>query len=198
MHRLGMLDRTIDTVPDPAGAQRAPSAVLAAGAQDLNLRQLVGLGVVAHGRLLAAQGDRLTFADDLAERVREADEYDLRFRARIDAHLRGWPVLPVPVPASDEPWVRDAPTALSHGHEGVQTVLWATGYGRDYSWVNAPVFDGRGLPLQWRGETEAPGLYFLGLRWMYRRSSSFLAGVGADAEHLADLIAVRSRDPLPA
>jgi putative flavoprotein involved in K+ transport len=198
MRELGMLDRTIDTLPDPRRAHQAPNAVLAAGAQDLNLRRLVRLGVVAHGRLLAVRGDRLTFAGDLAERLREADEHDVRFRATVDAHLCGGPARPVSVATSTAPWVRDAPQALSLSHDGVRSVVWATGYGRDYSWVNAPVFDEHGHPVQWRGETEAPGLFFLGLRWMYRRSSSSLDGVGADAEHLAGLIAQRCRVPVPA
>jgi putative flavoprotein involved in K+ transport len=60
------------------------------------------------------------------------------------------------------------------------------------------VLDAAGEPVHDRGVTAAPGLHVVGLRWLHRRSSSFLAGVGADAAHLAEHIAVRDRVPLPA
>ena len=73
------------------------------------------------------------------------------------------------------------------------------GFRRDFSWLHAPVLDDAGEPVQRRGVTPAPGLYFLGLRWMHRRSSSFLDGVGSGAEHLANRIAERrSVQPLRA
>ena len=68
----------------------------------------------------------------------------------------------------------------------IGSVIWATGYRRDFSWIDAPVLDAEGEPIQERGVTSAAGLFFLGLKWMYRRSSSFIDGVGRDAEYLAD------------
>ena len=56
-------------------------------------------------------------------------------------------------------------------------------------WVKIPVFDDRGRPLQQRGVTAVPGLYFLGLHWMHTFKSGLLSGVGADAEFLADHMA---------
>ncbi|EYF05058.1 flavin-containing monooxygenase [Chondromyces apiculatus] len=67
----------------------------------------------------------------------------------------------------------------------VRTIVWATGFGHDYGWIEAPVLDARGAPVHRRGETEVPGLYFLGLKWQYRNGSSLLGGVGRDAEFLA-------------
>jgi putative flavoprotein involved in K+ transport len=66
--------------------------------------------------------------------------------------------------------------------------VWATGFRRDYSWLHAPVFDARGEPVHRRGVSSAPGLYFLGLRWLHRRNSHTIDGVGADAAYLAGRI----------
>ena len=83
------------------------------------------------------------------------------------------------------------------GRAGVRTVVWSTGHRRDLSWLRAPVLDGDGEPVHRRGVTPAPGLYLLGLRWMYRRNSSFIDGVGADARYLAErLVPARSAVPV--
>ena len=74
--------------------------------------------------------------------------------------------------------------------EGIGAVIWATGYGLDFGWIDLPAFDARGEPLHRHGISELPGLYFLGLQWL---KSSFLSGVGDDAAYLADHIAVRRR-----
>lgn len=67
----------------------------------------------------------------------------------------------------------------------VNTLLWATGFRPDYGWLEVPVLDERGAPVHQRGVTAAPGLYFLGLKWLYRADSSLLGGVGRDAAFLA-------------
>ena len=70
----------------------------------------------------------------------------------------------------------------------VPTIVWATGFRIEYPWVKAPVFDAKGHPQHRRGVTSAPGLYFLGLPWQYRRGSALLLDVGRDAEFLAERI----------
>ena len=70
----------------------------------------------------------------------------------------------------------------------IDTVIWATGYRSDYSWIDAPVLDEGGVPVHRRGVTESPGLYFLGLTWQYTRGSALLGWVKDDAEYLAQRI----------
>ncbi len=70
----------------------------------------------------------------------------------------------------------------------VQTVIWATGFRPDYSWIDAPVFDDTGRLVHERGATKSPGLYFLGLTWQHTRGSALLGWVREDAEHIARLI----------
>ena len=85
----------------------------------------------------------------------------------------------------------NSPATLDLQAAGITSVIWANGYGFDYSWVRLPVLDAWGFPLQQRGVTEFPGLYFLGMNLLHKRKSGILFGVGEDAEHVAAHIAVR-------
>jgi putative flavoprotein involved in K+ transport len=196
MDRMGTLDRTVDSLPQRRAGHRSANAVLTGGTQDLDLHRLVRHGVVPHGHLTGVTGGLLTFDADLAVLLRAAEHNATRFRATVDDHVRrvglDVPVETVPA-AQPAPWADDPARVLDLDRAGIGTVVWATGFRRDFSWLRAPVLDEAGEPVQRRGVTAADGLYFLGLRWMHRRSSSFLDGVGADAEHLAEQIAGRSR-----
>jgi putative flavoprotein involved in K+ transport len=70
----------------------------------------------------------------------------------------------------------------------VQSVIWATGFRLDHSWIDVPVFDEAGLVVHQRGVTESPGLYFIGLPWQHTRGSALLGFVKDDAEYLAQQI----------
>jgi putative flavoprotein involved in K+ transport len=69
------------------------------------------------------------------------------------------------------------------------TVIWATGYERDHSFVHAPVFEADGRLVHQRGVTASPGLYFLGMPWQYTRGSALLGWIKDDAQHIADQVA---------
>ena len=84
---------------------------------------------------------------------------------------------------------RDSPATLDPNSVGISTVIWANGYSYDYSFVHLPVRDDRGSPVQRRGMTRFPGLYFIGMNLLYKRKSGILLGVGEDAEHIAAHIA---------
>jgi putative flavoprotein involved in K+ transport len=71
----------------------------------------------------------------------------------------------------------------------VRTVVWATGFRLDHSWIEVPVFDAKGAIVHTRGETESPGLYFVGLPWQHTRGSALLGFVKDDAQYLAQQIA---------
>jgi putative flavoprotein involved in K+ transport len=195
MDRMGMLERTVDSLPQHRAGARTPNAVLTGGTEDLDLHRLVRHGVVPHGHLTEVDGAVLGFAPDLARLVDAAEQNAVRFRATVDDYV-GRTGLAVPREPAPEPrpapWADDAARLLALDRAGIRTVVWATGFRRDFSWLHAPVLDGAGEPVQRRGVTAAEGLYFLGLRWMHRRSSSFLDGVGADAEFLAERIGART------
>jgi putative flavoprotein involved in K+ transport len=70
----------------------------------------------------------------------------------------------------------------------VRTVVWATGFELDHSWIDVPIFDDNGRVVHRRGVTQSPGLYFLGLTWQHTRGSALLGWVKHDAEYIAQQI----------
>jgi putative flavoprotein involved in K+ transport len=77
---------------------------------------------------------------------------------------------------------------------GIKSIVWATGFRNDFGWVRLPIFNDTGEPVHRRGVTGLPGIYFLGLRWLYKRKSYFLvmAGPAEDAAYLAEHIKNRA------
>jgi putative flavoprotein involved in K+ transport len=73
----------------------------------------------------------------------------------------------------------------------VASIIWATGFRPDFSWIDAPVFGDDGFPIHHRGLTAVPGLYFLGLRFQHRLNSSLIGGVVRDAEFVAAAVSAR-------
>jgi putative flavoprotein involved in K+ transport len=71
----------------------------------------------------------------------------------------------------------------------VRSVIWATGFGADHSWIDVAVLDEEGQAVHQRGVTESPGLYFLGLPWQHTRGSALLGWVKDDAKYIAQQIA---------
>lgn len=190
MDRLGMLSRSVDTLPGGRPPRRGPNAVLAGGTRDLDVPALAAEGVVVHGRLLDVRDGTAVFGDGLAATLATAEANAERFRAAIDAYVAatGYPAR-AEAPRAHGP-VAEGPRTLDLG--GIAAVVWATGFRRDYSWLAAPVLDADGEPVHEHGITTAPGIYFLGLRWQSRRSSSFLDGVAVDAEHVTGHLAART------
>jgi putative flavoprotein involved in K+ transport len=78
------------------------------------------------------------------------------------------------------------------GHAAPRTVLWATGFRREYPWLELPVLSADGEIVQHHGVTPVPGLYTVGLRFQRKRKSHFVGGVGEDARLLAARISATS------
>ncbi|MGO2542166.1 flavin-containing monooxygenase [Specibacter sp. AOP5-B1-6] len=86
------------------------------------------------------------------------------------------------------------PVFANHPPLDVATIIWATGYQPRFDWVDDVPVDGRGWPVTNRGEVETlPGLYFVGMPFQYGLTSTLLGGVGRDAAHVADRIALRQK-----
>jgi putative flavoprotein involved in K+ transport len=196
LDRMGLLSRGVDTLPGGRAPRRGPNAVLAGGERDLDVPTLVAEGVIAHGRLLDVDGRCATFGADLPATLAAAEANAARFRASVDAYVEA---TGFPAPARSG----TAAAAVVPGPQrldlrSVGTVIWATGFRRELSFVDAPVLDVEGEPEHERGRTAEPGLYFVGLRWQSRRSSSFLDGVAADAADIAARVAADLRQPVAA
>jgi putative flavoprotein involved in K+ transport len=186
LERIGVLDDTAADVADLRRARSQPSFQLV-GRPDggtLDLGTLRDAGVRLLGRAVGAEGSVLRLRDDLAETAAAAQRALERLLARIDvvADADGAPREPGADRAFDP---GGSPTALDLEAECMGTVIWATGFGRNYAWLKVPVLDATGEIVHEGGVTPSPGLYVLGLRFLRRRRSNFIDGVGLDAEELA-------------
>jgi len=187
---------TVEDLPSPAARFACQPQVSGKdGGHDINLREFARRGIRLYGRLDSADGTTVRFSDDLGDRLAFADRsFDERFRPMFDAYERA---AGIGAPADDrlppDDFVPATTTALDLADAGIGAVVWATGYRLDFGWVDLPVMDEWGYPRHTRGVTTHPGLYAVGLPWLYSQPSAVFAGVGADAAHIVEHIAGRQR-----
>jgi putative flavoprotein involved in K+ transport len=147
-------------------------------------------GIRVLGRVVGASDDALAVATNANEIL---DEADAAFAGFLAAAREFAAANPDPGFAEEEPTGSASLPAtvvevesLDLRRENVVAIIWATGYDYDYGWLQVPVLDAQHRPLQQRGVTQVPGLYFLGLHWMHTFKSGLFSGVGSDAEYLAE------------
>ena len=166
------------------------------GGRTMDFRRLAGEGVTLLGRTVLFNSGVLNFADDVRKNVNVGDANYNEMLDAADAYAEAMGLdLPLD-PQAREAWpdpasLTDPIRSLNFAAEGVTTVIWATGYKQDFSWLKANAFDEKGAPIHQRGVSKEPGLYFLGLPWQSRRGSTFLWGVWHDAKFVADQIAIQ-------
>ena len=199
-NEMGGFDKTVDEVPSldvRFGSSSHTSG--SKGGHNIYLRAFARDGVTLVGRFEAANGERISFRDDVRESLDGADEYAAKWRRGVDAYIeeRGMdmPREAQPDPPGLERYPEgEIPTELDLDEAGISTIIWATGFRYDYSWIKLPVTGDRGFPVQRRGVTAWPGLFFTGVHWMYSAKSAQFIGVGEDAEYVAEQIAERTKE----
>jgi putative flavoprotein involved in K+ transport len=167
------------------------------GGNTIDFRQFASLGVTLLGRMLAVHQGAMNFAPDLADNLAYGDASYAAFLNMMDAYVEALGLRMSEDPAAravlpDPHCFAEPILHLDLRAAGIGTVVWATGYGFDFGWIDIPVLNARGEPVHRGGITNIPGMYFLGLQWLSRLNSSLLSGVGDDAALLADHIAARS------
>jgi len=198
LRAAGWISQTVDDLP--AGARAGlpnPQLTGADGGHDMTVYTLAREGVVMLGHVQGVRTGKILFAPDLAVSLAKGDEQARSFVRSIDDHIREHGL---DAPAEDFPRCLvpadnlnpATPEELDLTEAGIAAVVWATGYRPDLNWVRLPVLDTEGYPIQRRGETAEPGLYFLGLDWLYKRNSGLFSGMSDDAAYLAAIIADQS------
>lgn len=194
-HGMGWLDRTVDQLKSPSDRFAAnPHLSGKAGGHEINLHHLAKAGMRLLGRLVGVQGNTFQFAPDLHENLAKADQFAANFKKAVDQHVQQTG-LDVPEGSLDEDtqdqsaWEIAQSPALDLHTSHITTILWATGFIRNYCWIHLPISDRDEYPIHDRGITEFPGLYFLGLEWQSKKKSALLFGVGEDAAYIAADIA---------
>ncbi|HTQ05117.1 MAG TPA: MSMEG_0569 family flavin-dependent oxidoreductase [Polyangiaceae bacterium] len=159
------------------------------GGRDIDLRRFALEGMRLYGPLRAIRNGVCEFSPELKRNLDGADEVYRSINRSIDKHIAEArvsapseaPYAPVWEPETER-------TELDVRLANVSAVVWCIGFGSDFRWVKAPIFDDRGYPTHDRGVTPVPGLYFIGLPWLHTWGSGRFSGVGRDAEHLATAI----------
>lgn len=190
MDAIGAMDVRYDAIEDIERARQLPSFQLVGSAKGVtvDLNRLRKLGVELVGRLVGLSDGKAQFSGSLANHCALADLKMNRLLGSIDdwVNASGF-AQQFAAPHRFEPTDIGPEVRLSldlHDN-GIRTVIWATGYLPDYSWLDVPVLDRKGRIRHDGGVVAAPGMYVLGLPFMRRRKSSFIDGAGDDAADLA-------------
>ncbi|PBQ06664.1 FAD-dependent oxidoreductase [Pseudomonas congelans] len=170
----------------------------ARGGYTVDFRRLAQAGMNLVGLTESFVGNKVHFQNDLVSNLDSGDANYLSLLDAADAYAarNG---LDLPLEPSARERVADAPcithplSELDLIESGVTSIIWATGYALDYSWLQVDVFDSKGKPRHQRGVSCEQGLYFVGLPWLSRRGSAFIWGVWHDAKHVADQIATQHK-----
>jgi putative flavoprotein involved in K+ transport len=194
LHLMGYYDLPVHEHPLREGVRDKTNHYVTGrdGGRDIDLRQRALEGMELYGRLLDVQGDHLVLDDDLAMCLDQADQVSESIKTSIDSFIakKG-------ISAPEEERYRPAWTPpqerpkLDYRAAGIASIVWCIGFRTDYSWIDLPLFNGRGQPSHVRGVTPVPGAYFLGLPWLYTWGSGRFSGVARDAEYLAEHIKAR-------
>ncbi len=190
----GFFDRTADKLPSPkAKFAGVPVVTGKDGGHTLNLHRFARDGVVLLGHIRGGQDGHIGLAPDLKETLAKVDKFEADITKMADDFIEK---NGLDAPEETLPQLRDGYDAavitdLDLKAAGISSVIWAMGHTFDYSLVRLPILDEDGFPRQVRGRTEYPGLYFVGLVWIYKFKSGSLLGVGDDAAFIASDIAAR-------
>lgn len=193
---LGVLGKWDMSAP-PVGAEHVTIAVSGAhGGHTVDFRNLAADGITLLGRAETYDDGVMTFADDLRANIEAGDANYLSMLDEADAYIaRNGLDLPeepeARVLGADPDCVTHPILELDLAAAGITSIIWATGFAYDYSWLQVDAVDESGRPRHQRGVSTESGIYFLGLPWLSRRGSSFIWGVWHDAKYLADQIAIQ-------
>ena len=167
------------------------------GGKTVDFRRLAHMGITLVGITERWDNGVLRFAPGLAENIaegdrayfevlRDADAYIERNGLDLPAEPQAWELLP------DPDCLLNPLMQLDVQAVGISTIIWATGFKFDFSWLQVDAFDEQGLPFHKRGISAERGIYFLGLPNLVNRASSFIYGVWHDAKYIADHIALQN------
>lgn len=190
MDAAGVLDERYDEVDDINRARNVPSLQLA-GSNDrrtVDLNSLTAIGVKLIGRLAGIRDGKGQFSGSLPNQCALSD---LKMNRLLDT-IDEWATAngldgQVDPPHRFEPTRVEAspPLAMDLANGQIKSVIWATGFRPDYSWLQVPVFDRKGRIRHDGGIVDAPGMYLMGMPFLRRRKSSLIDGVGDDARDLS-------------
>ena len=193
---LGVLGKWEAITKDPDMDHVTIAVSGAHGGHTVDFRRLAGQGITLLGRTKSFKNNLMHFATDLEKNIANGNAYTLSLLDQADAYVirngLDFPEEPEARKVLPDPkCVTDPILELNLEEAGINSIVWATGFDVDYSWLKVNALDKKGKPKHERGISAELGVYFLGLPWQSRRGSSFIWGVWQDAKFLADQITLR-------
>ena len=195
---LGVLGKWEAVTKDP-GTEHITIAVSGAhGGQTVDFRGLAERGIILLGRTHSVKKNVMRFEPDLAKNIANGNSYTLSLLDQADEYVirngLDFPLEPEAREVLPDPQcVKNPILEIDLKEAGINSIVWATGFDVDFSWLKVDVLDENGKPKHERGISTESGIYFLGLPWQSRRGSSFIWGVWQDAKFLADQIQLRTQ-----
>ncbi len=197
LDQMGYYDLSVDQHPQKEQVRTKANHYVTGrdGGREIDLRHLALEGMQLYGRIKTIRSGKLEFEPNLKQNLDQADAVAASIKQTIDRFIEQHqinaplepPYLPVWQPAQE---------ILELDCRSIGTVIWCTGYQTDFSWIEIPVFDGKGYPGHNRGVTRVEGLYFLGLPWLYTWGSGRFSGIARDAAYLAEQIMSKNKLPV--
>jgi len=190
MDKLGILDQRYDEIDNINRGRNLPSPQLVGSPkrESLDLNRLTAMGITIKGRLAGFNGSSAQFSGSLGNACMLADLKMDRLLTNIDEWIsqQGLDKDVEPPMRYLRTKIEASPALLMDlDKNNIKTILWATGYQPDYSWLHLPVFDRKGRIRHQGGVVDSAGVYLMGMPLLRRRKSSFIHGAEDDARDLA-------------
>lgn len=201
METVGILDERYDEIDDLTRARNIPSPQLIGTPErkNIDLNALCDMGVKLRGQMMDIRGHEILFSGSLKNYCELADLKMNRLLRTIDKWIAEQDLdaeAGMPECFSGTRVEESPPLSLDLSKENIRSVVWATGFAPDYSWLNVPVLDRKGRIRHAAGVGDWPGLYVMGSAFLTKRKSTYIHGAEDDArgvcQHLASYLRKRS------
>lgn len=194
LEQMGYYDLPVDQHPQKETVRTNANHYVTGrdSGREIDLRRFALEGMQLYGSLQNISGGNLEFRSNLKQNLDQADVVAASIKKSIDGFIEKNQIQAPPESTYEPVWQpQEEVLKLNYLKTNIGAVVWSTGYQSDFSWIEIPVFDGKGYPGHQRGVTGVRGLYFLGLPWLYTWGSGRFSGIARDAGYLADRIAAR-------
>jgi len=193
---LGVLGLWDAAANEPGKEHVTISVSGAHGGKTIDFRELANQGLNLVGRTESFNNGVVRFNSDLVRNIQAGDDNYLSLLKQADEYIAknglDLPEEPEAHQLLPDPECMTNPVLeMDLVEKGITTIIWATGFATDYSWLKVNAFDENNQPKHHRGVSSESGVYFLGLPWLSRRGSTFIWGVWHDAKYIADQIVIQ-------
>ncbi len=196
LDQMGYYDLSVDNHPQKEKVRAKANHYVTGrdGGREIDLRRFALEGMQLYGRVKSVSDRRLEFQSDLKQNLDQADAVAESIKKTIDEFIAKNQIQAPVDPPYSSVWQPETDILeLDYQQANISTVIWCTGYQSNFSWIEIPLFNGKGYPGHERGVTGVRGFYFLGLPWLYTWGSGRFSGVARDAVYLADYITARRK-----